>query len=135
MGCSKMSFKDNVKKKLGFKDLTGKDEDNIPLDEGVPSIDSDGNDIISLMAISELVNMGKLKTVSRLKIEQIPNITKLYLFSQVFDTDYTKMLADNILQLQISIKGLGRRELVSMVQQRDNPSQEVVKLSSKDIFK
>ncbi len=135
MGCSKMSFKDNVKKKLGFKDLTGKDEDNIPLDEGVPSIDSDGNDIISLMAISELVNMGKLKTVSRLKIEQIPNITKLYLFSQVFDTDYTKMLADNILQLQISIKGLGRRELVSLVQQRDNPSQEVVKLSSKDIFK
>lgn len=135
MGCSKMSFKDNVKKKLGFKDLTGKDEDNIPLDEGVSSIDSDGNDIISLMAISELVNMGKLKTVSRLKIEQIPNITKLYLFSQVFDTDYTKMLADNILQLQISIKGLGRRELVSMVQQRDNPSQEVVKLSSKDIFK
>lgn len=130
-----MSFKDNVKKKLGFKDLTGKDEDNIPLDEGVPSIDSDGNDIISLMAISELVNMGKLKTVSRLKIEQIPNITKLYLFSQVFDTDYTKMLADNILQLQISIKGLGRRELVSLVQQRDNPSQEVVKLSSKDIFK
>lgn len=135
MGCSKMSFKDNVKKKLGFKDLTGKDEDNIPLDEGVSSIDSDGNDIISLMAISELVNMGKLKTVSRLKIEQIPNITKLYLFSQVFDTDYTKMLADNILQLQISIKGLGRRELVSLVQQRDNPSQEVVKLSSKDIFK
>lgn len=135
MGCSKMGFKDNVKKKLGFKDLTGKDEDNIPLDEGVPSIDSDGNDIISLMAISELVNMGKLKTVSRLKIEQIPNITKLYLFSQVFDTDYTKMLADNILQLQISIKGLGRRELVSLVQQRDNPSQEVVKLSSKDIFK
>ena len=135
MGCSKMSFKDNVKKKLGFKDLTGKDEDNIPLDEGVPSIDSDGNDIISFMAISELVNMGKLKTVSRLKIEQIPNITKLYLFSQVFDTDYTKMLADNILQLQISIKGLGRRELVSLVQQRDNPSQEVVKLSSKDIFK
>lgn len=135
MGCSKMSLKDNVKKKLGFKDLTGKDEDNIPLDEGVPSIDSDGNDIISLMAISELVNMGKLKTVSRLKIEQIPNITKLYLFSQVFDTDYTKMLADNILQLQISIKGLGRRELVSLVQQRDNPSQEVVKLSSKDIFK
>lgn len=135
MGCSKMSFKDNVKKKLGFKDLTGKDEDNIPLDEGVPSIDSDGNDIISLMAISELVNMGKLKTVSRLKIEQIPNITKLYLFSQVFDTDYTKMLADNILQLQISIKGLGRRELVSLVQQRDNPSQEVVKLSSKDIFR
>lgn len=135
MGCSKMSFKDNVKKKLGFKDLTGKDEDNIPLDEGVPSIDSDGNDIISLMAISELVNMGKLKTVSRLKIEQIPNITKLYLFSQVFDTDYTKMLADNILQLQISIKGLGRRELVSLVQQRDNPSQEVAKLSSKDIFK
>ena len=135
MGCSKMSFKDNVKKKLGFKDLTGKDEDNIPLDEGVPSIDSDGNDIISWMAISELVNMGKLKTVSRLKIEQIPNITKLYLFSQVFDTDYTKMLADNILQLQISIKGLGRRELVSLVQQRDNPSQEVVKLSSKDIFK
>lgn len=135
MGCSNMSFKDNVKKKLGFKDLTGKDEDNIPLDEGVPSIDSDGNDIISLMAISELVNMGKLKTVSRLKIEQIPNITKLYLFSQVFDTDYTKMLADNILQLQISIKGLGRRELVSLVQQRDNPSQEVVKLSSKDIFK
>lgn len=135
MGCSNMSFKDNVKKKLGFKDLTGKDEDNIPLDEGVPSIDSDGNDIISLMAISELVNMGKLKTVSRLKIEQIPNITKLYLFSQVFETDFTKILADNILQLQISIKGLGRRELVSLVQQRDNPSQEVVKLSSKDIFK
>lgn len=135
MGCSNMSLKDKVKVKLGFKDLTGKDEDNVPLGESMDSMGGESNDLISLLAISELVNMDKLKTVSRLKLEQVPIITKLYLFSQVFETDYTKILADNILQLQISIKGLGRRELVSLVQQRDNPTQEAQKLSSKDIFK
>jgi hypothetical protein len=107
-------------KKLTLPQMTERDESdntNIILNDQEPSVPSDE---ISLMAIGELLNLEKLKTISRLKPNQVANLTKLYLFAETFGVPFTKALADNILQLQISHEGLGRRELVQLVQQRSN---------------
>lgn len=75
------------------------------------------NDLVSLIAINELTNLNKLKVVSRVKIEQVPILSKLYLYSETFKSDFTSRLANNILELQISVGGLGRKELVQVVNQ------------------
>lgn len=121
--------------KLTIEKMTEKTEDDIPLNFG-----SEGesiNDKVSLLAISELLNLDKLKTISRIKFEQVTILSKLFLFNEVFKTPFTEALANYILQLQISTNGLGRKELVSLVQQRDM-TQELDKnnkVSSKNIFK
>lgn len=105
--------------KLTLQDLTGKDEDglyNINLDSS--NIDETTQDKISILAVNELLDLKKLKTISRVKPDQITNITKLYLFADTFKTPFARQLADTILQLQISLNGLGRQELVQLVQQR-----------------
>ena len=94
---------------------------------------SSNNDLISLLAITELLNLEKIKTISRIKGEQVPNIAKLYLYHDTFDIPFIKSLADNILQLQISISGLGRKELVQMVQQRFDDQE--LQPTKKGIFK
>lgn len=121
---------------LTLEKMTQKEEEK----EALPIFD-DGesvSDKVSMLAINELLNLDKLKTISRIKAEQTPILTKLFLFNDVFNTPFTKDLANYILQLQISVNGLGRRELVSLVQQRDmsielNNAQN--KISSKNIFK
>ena len=120
-----------MKGKLNMDEMTG----NAPyiINEG----DNSKDDKIALMAIEELLNKAKLKRVSRLKFEQISLMAKLYMFSDVFKENFTKKLADLILELQISTNGLGRKELVQLVQQRSDLFGEVVskKQTSKDIFR
>lgn len=72
------------------------------------------NNLISLLAVKELLNNKNLKQNSRLKLEQIPLIVKLLLFSNTFNTKLTKDMANLIMELQISTNGLGRRELVEL---------------------
>ena len=115
-------------KKLEMEDLT-KTNLNIAMDE------QPQNDLISMLAIQELLNIKKLKTITRIKPEQVSNISKLYMFSQTFNTSFTKTLADMILQLQVSINGLGRKELVQLVQKREEVMTETRRLTSKDIFR
>ena len=113
--------------------MTKRDEEdntNIILEGDNPVM----NDEIALKAVDELLNLDKLKTISRIKIDQIPNITRLYLFSETFGSPFCKVLADNILQLQISLNGYGRRELVQLVQQRNGMLMDKP-MTSKDIFK
>ena len=93
------------------------------------------NDLISLLAISELLDLKKVKTISRIKNDQVSNISKLYLYGETFDIPFVKNLADNILQLQISINGLGRKELVQLVQQRFSDIEIEKKVNRKDIFR
>jgi len=93
------------------------------------------SDMISLLAISELLDNAKIKTISRIKPEQTPNLAKLYLFADTFDTSFTRSLADTILQLQISINGLGRKEMVQLVQRRIDDMVQVQPIRSKDIFR
>ena len=112
--------------------ITGrKEDDNQVVLESSPQ---QYNDTIALKAVEELLDHKKIKTITRVKTEQVSVISKLYLFSKVFNAPFCKDLADNILQLQISINGLGRRELVQLVQQRNGTIQEQV-MTSKDIFR
>lgn len=98
-------------------------------------LENGSSDLVSLIAISELTNLNKLKVITRLKDEQIPLLTKLYMFAETFNVPFMKNMADNILQLQISIRGLGRKELVNIV--RESTPQEVKRglFGPKDVFR
>lgn len=99
-----------------------KEEKNLTLHDLISekteeAIEEGSSDLVSLIAISELTNVEKIKLVSRLKQEQISTLTKLELFADTFDIPFMKSLANNIMQLQVSLNGYGRRELVSVVRQ------------------
>lgn len=121
-----------MKPKLTLNDLTLKDNDNVVLDDVIDG--NDVNDKISLLAISELLNMDNLPTITRIKSEQVPILTKLELYADTFNVPFARSLSNNLMKLQISINGLGRRELVQMVKQRDEGI-DVKKLTAKDIFR
>ena len=98
-------------------------------------LENGSSDLVSLIAISELTNLNKLKVITRLKEEQVPLLSKLYMYAETFSIPFVKNLADNILQLQISIRGLGRKELVNIV--RESTPQEVKRsiFGTKDVFR
>jgi hypothetical protein len=121
-------------KTLTLPQMTKKDIDNTDIVNTDMDLDNEVNDKIALKVVDELLDLTKLKTISRLKPEQISNIVKLYLFAETFKAPFTKSLADNILQLQISLNGYGRKELVQLVQQRANGIIEKP-ITSKDIFR
>lgn len=122
--------------KLTLNKMTGKDNDNT---QTINLIENEPNPIadeISLRAIDELLNLEKLKTISRVKPEQVSNLVKLYAFADTFKTAFPRYLADYVLQLQISLNGLGRRELVQLVQQRGGELMlDQRPQTSKNIFK
>ena len=118
----------NVKdEKLNIDELL---EENIS-----EQLENGSSDLVSLIAISELTNLNKLKVITRLKDEQVPLLSKLYMYAETFSIPFVKNLADNILQLQISIRGLGRKELVNIV--RESTPQEVKRglFGPKDVFR
>ena len=118
----------NVKdEKLKIDDLL---EENIS-----EQLENGTSDLVSLIAISELTNLNKLKVITRLKDEQIPLLSKLYMYAETFNIPFIRNLADNILQLQISIRGLGRKELVNIV--RESTPQETKRglFERKDVFR
>lgn len=98
-------------------------------------LESGTSDLVSLIAISELTNLNKLKVITRLKEEQVPLMTKLYMYAETFNIPFIKNMADNILQLQVSIRGLGRKELVNIV--RESTPQEIKRslFGTKDVFR
>ena len=98
-------------------------------------LENGSSDLVSLIAISELTNLEKLKVITRLKEEQVPLLTKLYMYAETFNVPFIKNMADNILQLQVSIRGLGRKELVNIV--RESTPTEIKRglFSSKDVFR
>lgn len=98
-------------------------------------LESGSSDLVSLIAISELTNLNKLKVITRLKDEQIPLLTKLYMFAETFNVPFVKNMADNILQLQISIRGLGRKELVNIVRESTPPEVKRGIFGTKDVFR
>lgn len=98
-------------------------------------LENGSSDLVSLIAISELTNLNKLKVITRLKDEQIPLLTKLYMFAETFNVPFVKNMADNILQLQISIRGLGRKELVNIVRESTPPEVKRGIFGTKDVFR
>ena len=93
------------------------------------------SDLVSLIAISELTNLEKLKVITRIKEEQVPILTKLYIYAETFNIPFVKNMADNILQLQVSIRGLGRKELVNIV--RESTPTEIKRglFGTKEVFR
>ena len=115
-------------------------EDKLKIDELLEDnineqLESGTSDLVSLIAISELTNLDKLKVITRIKEEQVPLLSKLYMYAETFNIPFIKNLADNILQLQVSIRGLGRKELVNIV--RESTPQEVKRslFGTKDVFR
>jgi len=100
-------------------------------------LENSSSDLVSLIAISELTNLEKLKVITRLKDEQVPLLAKLYMYAETFDVPYIKNMADNILQLQISIRGLGRKELVNIVRESTSTEVKVKRglFGTKDVFR
>jgi len=98
--------------------------------------DNNATDLIKLQVAESLLSNKNLKTTTRIKYEQVSHLSKLYLFGDIFEIDFIKNLADNILKLQISINGLGRKELVDLVGKVYNPNvSEAEKLTAKEIFR
>ena len=125
-----------MNKKLNLTDFTGRDENNIKIDELIEKqIEESKDDLISLLALQELLGEKNLKRVSRIKDTQVPALTKLFMFGDIFESDTATSLADYILNLQISIRGLGRKELVSLVQKRDDNLVEEIPLTKKGLFR
>ena len=118
-------------KKIAVEDLSQKTPDTFNLIQNDSG--NEGNDIISLTAVNEILK--DKKTTSRVKVVQVPTLAKLYLFSSTFNSPFAKKLADNILQLQVSINGLGRKELVQLVQRRFDTYEGEKPLTGKDIFR
>jgi len=115
-------------------------EDKLKIDELLKEniseqLENGSSDLVSLIAISELTNLDKLKVITRLKEEQVPILTKLYMYAETFNIPFIKNMADNILQLQISIRGLGRKELVNIV--RESTPTEVKRslFGTKEVFR
>lgn len=115
-------------------------EDKLKIDELLEEniseqLENGSSDLVSLIAISELTNLEKLKVITRLKEEQVPILTKLYMYAETFNIPFVRNMADNILQLQISIRGLGRKELVNIV--RESTPTEVKRglFGTKEVFR
>ena len=120
-------MKDVKNEKLKIDELL---EENIS-----EQLESGSSDLVSLIAISELTNLEKLKVITRLKDVQVPQMAKLYMFAETFDIPFIRNLADNILQLQISIRGLGRKELVNIVRESAPPEVKRGLFERKDVFR
>ena len=119
-------------KKLDLKDMT---DDNAKYQPFINQHEP-VSDEISLRAIEELFDTeNKLPTISRIKFEQVKVLSKLSLFNDTFEDNFTNKLYERILNLQISISGLGRKEIVQLVQQRSMFGEVDNKKSSKDIFR
>ena len=115
-------------------------EDKLKIDELLEEniseqLESGSSDLVSLIAISELTNLEKLKVITRLKDEQVPLLTRLYMYAETFNVPFMKNLADNILQLQISIRGLGRKELVNIVRESTPTETKRGLFGPKDVFR
>jgi hypothetical protein len=120
-------MKDVKNEKLKIDELL---EENIS-----EQLESGSPDLVSLIAISELTNLEKLKVITRLKDEQVPLLAKLYMYAETFNIPFIRNLADNILQLQISIRGLGRKELVNIVRESAPPETKRGLFERKDVFR
>ena len=98
---------------------------------------ADPSKLISLIAVKNLLSPKNNKTNSRIKYLQVSELTKLFLYADIFKIPIVKKIANNVLDLQISIHGLGRKELVDLVSQVSNPLEMTTKprINSRDIFK
>lgn len=93
---------------------------------------------MKLSVINNLLDMENNKKVnSRINKRQVNLLTQAYLYSDIYDNKLMGKLADNILLLQVSIGGLGRKELVRILQSVGDPVplEENEKKKFRDVFR
>jgi hypothetical protein len=122
------------RKKLELNDMTNQED---PYNQFVNNDNREPNDELSLLVVKEIFDKKNRKTMSRIKFEQVSIIAKLFLYGETFGCKFTNKLANHMLDLQISTNGLGRKENVQMVQQRNDfmDLMQEQKKTSKNIFK
>ena len=69
---------------------------------------------IKMDIINSLLDDDQLLINSRIKMKQVKKLLRLYAFSDYFKVPLLKQIADLILKLQISVNGLGRKELIEV---------------------
>ena len=129
--------KENIKpiEKTTLGKMTGLNEEDQTYTQ--PNFEDSNADEISKIVITELLDQKKIKSNSRIKFDQVSKIVKLYLFSKTFQDDsFSKSIGELMLELQISIQGKGRQELIQAVQRREMFRMEEDRTKrSKDIFR
>lgn len=104
--------------------------------EEIMTQDKNIDDDLRLKVINHLLDMTNNTLVnSRLNKSQINAIAKLLTFSRLYKNDFTLKLAYDMLQLQVSLNGLGRKELVRILQTTNDLEQVENKSSFKDVFR
>lgn len=126
-------FNKNPKNIADIENLISPDE-NFLNNEGENNL----NDEMKLSVINNLLDMENNKKVnSRINKRQVNLLTQAYLYSDIYDNKLMGKLADNILLLQVSIGGLGRKELVRILQSVGDPVplEENEKKKFRDVFR
>ena len=104
--------------------------------EEIITQDKNIDDDLRLKVINHLLDMNNNTLVnSRLNKKQVNTIAKLLTFSRVYKNDYTLKLAYDVLKLQVSLQGLGRKELVRILQTTSDYEPTESKKSFKDVFR
>lgn len=94
------------------------------------------DDDLRLKVINHLLDMTNNTLVnSRLNKSQINAITKLLTFSRLYKNDFTLKIAYDMLKLQVSLHGLGRKELVRILQTTSDYEINDNKSTFKDVFR
>lgn len=78
---------------------------------------------------------NNIKVNSRINKRQTLTLTKLFLFSDTFNNDFTSKLANNILKLQVSLAGYGRRELVEILKTTGYTEELPLEPDKKSVFR
>jgi hypothetical protein len=104
--------------------------------EEIMTTDKTIDDDLRLKVTNHLLDMTNNTLVnSRLNKSQINAIAKLLTFSRLYKNDFTLKLAYDMLKLQVSLQGLGRKELVRILQTTSDLEQVDTKSSFKDVFR
>ena len=102
---------------------------------GETDVDTTNIDFISAVALQELLDDRKIKQNSRINKNQVNPLTKVAIFADLFNVDTAKTLVDNILKLQVSLYGRGRREMVEIASKQTYNDNDTSKNSWKDVFR
>ena len=117
---------------------TEKEVDRLDLNaliNGETDIDTTNIDFISAVALQELLDDKKIKQNSRINKNQVNPLTKLTIFADLFNVGTAKTLVDNILKLQVSLYGRGRREMVEIASKQTYNDLDTSKNRWKDVFR
>ena len=102
---------------------------------GETDIDTTNIDFISAVALQELLDDKKIKQNSRINKNQVNPLTKVAIFADLFNVGTAKTLVDNILKLQVSLYGRGRREMVEIASKQTYNDLDTSKNRWKDVFR